>query len=35
VKLWLDLESYSPTPLKSGTHIYAEPVEEFEGADLL
>lgn len=27
MKLWLDLESYSPTPLKSGTHIYAEPVE--------
>jgi DNA polymerase len=27
VKLWLDTETYSPTPLKSGTHIYAEPVE--------
>jgi DNA polymerase len=27
MKLWLDTETYSPTPLKSGTHIYAEPVE--------
>jgi DNA polymerase len=27
MKLWLDSETYSPTPLKSGTHIYAEPVE--------
>lgn len=27
MKLWNDLETFSPTPLKSGTHIYAEPVE--------
>jgi DNA polymerase len=27
MKLWLDSETFSPTPLKSGTHIYAEPVE--------
>ncbi|PQV51834.1 DNA polymerase I [Paraburkholderia sp. BL21I4N1] len=27
MKLWLDTETYSPTPLKSGTHIYAEPAE--------
>jgi len=27
MKLWLDTETFSPTPLKSGTHIYAEPAE--------
>jgi DNA polymerase len=27
MKLWLDTETFSPTPIKSGTHIYAEPVE--------
>jgi DNA polymerase bacteriophage-type len=27
VKLWCDTETFSPTPLKSGTHIYAEPAE--------
>ncbi|MDR5772105.1 MULTISPECIES: DNA polymerase I [unclassified Caballeronia] len=27
MKLWLDLETYSLTPLRSGTHIYAEPAE--------
>ncbi|WP_186152426.1 DNA polymerase I [Burkholderia gladioli] len=27
MKLWLDLETFSPTPLKHGTHIYAESAE--------
>lgn len=27
MKLWLDTETYSPTPLKHGTHRYAEQVE--------
>lgn len=27
MKLWLDLESFSPTPLRNGTHIYSEPAE--------
>ncbi|MGF6738469.1 DNA polymerase I [Paraburkholderia atlantica] len=27
MKLWLDTETFSPTPLKHGTHIYAEPAE--------
>jgi DNA polymerase len=27
MKLWLDLETFSPTPLKNGTHIYAESAE--------
>ncbi len=27
MKLWLDTETFSPTPLKHGTHIYAEAVE--------
>ncbi|MEX3629653.1 MAG: DNA polymerase I [Burkholderia sp.] len=27
MKLWNDTETFSPTPLKSGTHIYAEPAE--------
>ncbi len=25
--LWLDLETYSETPIKNGTHAYAENVE--------
>ncbi|SAL47092.1 DNA polymerase I [Caballeronia arvi] len=27
MKLWLDTETYSPTPLRNGTHIYAEAAE--------
>ncbi|MBU9378735.1 DNA polymerase I [Burkholderia gladioli] len=27
MKLWLDLETFSPTPIKHGTHIYAESAE--------
>jgi DNA polymerase len=27
MKLWLDTETFSPTPLKNGTHIYAEAAE--------
>ncbi|WP_175982582.1 DNA polymerase I [Caballeronia zhejiangensis] len=27
MKLWLDLETFSPTPIRNGTHIYAEPAE--------
>jgi len=26
-KLWLDLETYSETPIKNGVHAYAENVE--------
>ncbi|WP_257834990.1 DNA polymerase I [Burkholderia glumae] len=27
MKLWLDLETFSPTPIKHGTHIYSEAAE--------